>query len=157
MKSFLVASTLFIFAVSFSHHFKNCANKNLIKVVQAQNSKKECEAIEKLSFVDPMSCCKYPTIKYNESIIATCVKECETGSESGYDKANCCFNFCLDRETGMFVDGELHPNKLVDAFTGSSSKDMSDKWREIVTNVVTDCQSLCKYSKFEKLPDCKTT
>ena len=38
------------------------------------------------------------------------------------------YNFCLDREVGIFINDTLYPDKLIEAFKGpGSNKILSDK------------------------------
>lgn len=110
--------------------------------MQAQkNNNKECEAIDKIAYYDPTLCCKYPTVEFSAQVMESCGVECE--SDEG--KGTCCMNFCVTRKSGILVDEKFHPGKLIAAFKWpDTKKELSKKWKIIVTEAVTECQDECE-------------
>ena len=121
----------------------------LLKVVHAE---KQCEIVEKMSS-DPRPCCNYPVVGYTVETGDVCLNECTPLTEKGV----CCFNFCMDRETGIFVNDTFSAEKLIETFINTGLKEgLSEKWTDIVTTAVLKCQDECALN-FERFSISITT
>ena len=102
-----------------------------------------CQKLENTRWrVSSFECCDYPSIVSDE-LFDACSDKCFNENITTHE--TCCYDNCIYKDTGLFIDGNFDSIKLVNSFI----KDAKEK------NFIVDWHPVVEKAFSESLNDCK--